>query len=341
MKKYVLLSMLAVAGFTSCGKDDQPEIDPTDGVALSSKVKVYYSETVKGTIPAATDQALVLQSEDGDVVAIDGRYTIIKPRFSVGAYSAAGYLVQFEGNSSSYFKVDYTLARNARKAQEGQYKTEGEFFPGDSAIIFKLPENIKSGTFTVNVAAFSAGGSVSNTIKYIVEVKQPGGLPSLNGTWQLSGTKKIGFDTAWKFNVYKADTIQQMVYCVSNKPTTVCPNGQMCDGIYKPTYITQTDKFEYVLGSGGAFKSTEVTGGRMPNWATSTCDAMAFTSYSNTFTKTGGWNYDESLKSIYIVYDSNGDAGTSYLEVAIIPVEVKGNKIILTRGTRLEEYTKK
>ncbi|MCK7559876.1 hypothetical protein MKQ70_35045 [Chitinophaga sedimenti] len=97
-------------------------------------------------------------------------------------------MVQVEGDTTGYFKVDYSRTRNARLVvgESGPYKTQDASYR-DSVVMIKLPEGIKSGNFTLNLTAYGNDGSVSNTVTYNVQLIQPAGLSTLNGSLEKDG----------------------------------------------------------------------------------------------------------------------------------------------------------
>ncbi|UYQ93678.1 hypothetical protein MKQ68_01000 [Chitinophaga horti] len=344
MKKYALLSMLAVAGLMSCGKDDaKPEIDTTNGTALAAESKVYYSTKIKGQLPDGTGGALSLSVDEEDVMAIDGRYVMISP--APGGDVTEGYYVQFKGDTSGYYKVDYSLARNARQAagQEkghGLFKTQDGASPEDSLITIKLPDGVKTGNFVITIAAYSAGGGVSNSVDVTVKLVQPAGLSSLVGTWKFTG--EMNHDSTWDRDVYAADSSVGPVYCLPNGPTNFCPSGN-CEvaSAKELVYRYQMLKNEVVLSSNGNFTSTEVTSYTYIDWAASACGNLVRKTDENTFAIKGGWSYDVATKTLYTVMDENGAAGTEYVYFDKMKVELTGKTAIFFEEEYASEYTKK
>lgn len=342
MKKYVLIPMLAIAGFLSCSKDEK-KIDPANTAELNSKVKVYYSQALQGNIPENVAGAPELVLDDEQVVAITGRYVILEPNILSG--DPVGYYVQLEG-ASGYFKVDYSLARNARKApekvkQHGFLREMDEAKASDSVIVIKLPENVTAGSFCVKVAAYDEQGQAGNAQKVCVEIRQKAGLEALNGTWSFSG-KFDKTDNVWNHDVYKADTFNQYVYCVNGLPSTQCPNGQFCQGTLKMTYRYQVTLDEVVLGSSGTLTESSAYAYMRTDWSKATCAEMAYLIENGAASDHGGWSYDAAAKKLYYIYDNDGAPGTETFDFGVYTIELDGKKMICTgQDEELYEYTKK
>ncbi|WP_295118913.1 hypothetical protein [uncultured Chitinophaga sp.] len=336
MKKYLLLSMLAIAAFMSCGKDDKESgTNPANPDAVAANVKVYYGETVKGSLPDVTTGAPTLIASDDDVAAIGGGYAIIVPQVEAG--DVAGYLVQIKG-AGSYFKIDYTKPRGARKApkQLGVFKEAETLNPADSVIILKIPADFQDGEFCVEYAAYNAEGKIGNKVTACITVIKSAGLGSLVGTWKKSGE----YDAEKKKWTYVfIDSALTNLMCNDGKIYDMCPAGANCTEVKLATTIRDQSKDEITFTAAGKFTSVYLGIYKYLNFETSTCSKAEYFEEKQEDNTTGSWGYNSKTKVLSIGDNISDD---ELWDFETFNLEVKGNKFTITYddGEKVE-YTKK
>lgn len=232
---------LAVAGIMSCAKEEQATVGAD---ALSDSIKVFYGQRHEGMFPSPAANAPVLA--DTANVAVMGRYVVVLPMVVSG--KAAGYYVRIDG-ANSYFKVDYTQPRGARKSNV-LAKTAETGMPnaGDSAIVLQLPEGFDT-TFCISYAAYDSAGHTSGPVQLCVTDLQPGTGSALTGTWRKTADSSAA---GWKEDFYSPDSTFRLFYCDNDTLRGYCPEGQTCPTDSIMTEASLVTKLDLTLGSGGA-----------------------------------------------------------------------------------------
>lgn len=335
MKRYVLLSLLAVAGFLSCGKDDDKKDNVNVGNpdAVTAAAKVYYGTTVQGQLPAVTAGAPVVELYTGDdaAFALAGGFIVLEPSSTAGE-AVKGYLVQING-AKSYFKIDYSQTRGARRAPgTGLFKEQGA---SDSLIVVKLPEDITSGELCVNVAAYNDAGQIGNVVKHCITIIRTANETTLSGTWNRSRS----YDKEKNKWSDRYDSSRAELMCSINKLGWLCEPGLNCTPVNVLTDL-KIDSSYMTFNANGSFVYVEKRTLLNINLETSSCSAFKYnTSVVEEDPSNAFWAYDKASKRLILTDNTADDNGASFESYQL---EIDGKKFVITfeNGDK-EEYTKK
>lgn len=312
MKKILLLSAVVCMAFYACKKDSKPEgpeepvkeIDPANRAELSSSIKVGYGSIVKAELPAASGIAGAPEIEgmnDNGLSVISGRYIVIRTWLVSG--TIAGYYLQING-AGEYFNIDYTKERNLRKSTRHRSSLRETDFR-DSVIVIKLPEHLKSDTFSITYAAYDTLNQVSNHLSNVVSV-----LPAsddetnkpLFGTWKYA---RIRDAEGWHEDFYLPDTSYTNFKCVDTT-LTYCSEGDPEGCTSYISYIGELVIYDLEFSSKNVFKEIYVDKYKNIRLELSSCDNVVYTTGEDSGTEINGYSYDPATKLVTIVYDDNG-----------------------------------
>ncbi|BAV07269.1 hypothetical protein FLA_3292 [Filimonas lacunae] len=328
----------------SCSKDKDSTVTPTvvaqiDPVALSAGMKVGYAATsVTGNIPAASTSAdaPVLDSLYDNVTyyAISNRYIVIRPSILSG--DVQGYYIQVNG-AKSYYKIDYTTARNLRKAQKAassKHSSAKEGDNSDSSIVIKLPANLVTDTFSISYAAYNANNQVSNSINAIIAVASSDSASNslVTGNWRRNRYGN-GIDD-WNEDTIKYNNPDTSFYSYYNCNENgiyyyyYAPQGsQAIDRL--PYYIQGYTNNDYSFQGKSQFTNTYGYIYKYINTGASSCSNYVY--YDNSYIETynGGYTYDAKTKTLIIIWDGDGyDNSNLYVDTYKV-LSVTNQKMIL------------
>ncbi len=322
MRKVVLLPLMLVLLLFACQKEVSTDLPsttgPNDPKSISLAIKVWHGIRTNGNVPGTTlnPNAPILDTgfNNQTLLAIAGRYVIIKPEVSSG--SVAGFYVQVQG-APDYFKVDYAKPRNIGGRLAGP---KGSYSNGkshrlfgmdstgnsDSLIVIVLPQTIQPGRFCITYLAFDSSGNVSNSIGACIEVQSFGGDTSvsyLNGLWHNTQYK---YDTSqtW-YPVIVSDSTSRAPYtCVNGALTPFCPTTN-CTFTIIANYIYTTYKSDITFGSNGGFKYDDDSEQMFLDWNQTTCSNLVYQTQTDTTDVYGGWSYNSSTNKLLLIFDLN------------------------------------
>ena len=154
-----------------------PVISSKDPAKLSAAIKVWHGTRTVGIPPAPTGNLPAINpTANPSILAINGRYAIIKPEVIAG--EIAGYYLGIPG-AGQYFKIDYSKPRNI--AGRGSLPRKGGTFqPGtesnaDSSIVIVLPPSINvPDTFCVTYCPYDSLGNIGQPVTTCIYVSSLG-----------------------------------------------------------------------------------------------------------------------------------------------------------------------
>lgn len=321
MKQYILpIALTLAAGMYACKKDGTTTTitnttrDTTittsyatglvNADSLTAGLKVAYGTNVAGTFPATSADAgapLLDTLYQATYSVIRGRYLYIYPRAISGHIS--GYYVQIKG-ASSYFKVDYTQAYGLRKQAVTGFRSDVEGYV-DSAIVIKLPQQIKGDTFYVKYTAYDDQHRVSAPVSAGVLVL-PGNntfTDALSGNWKLYGMKlyengKFQTDTFITYPTYTEEDFKYYL-CEDNKLSTTSSTSDIRLPSYK---YSQADVITF---SGYSMMDTIRRFNQQLNLTASSCTKIVYdtTLHEKSPSFNAAYVYDGATKSLTLVLD--------------------------------------
>src|SRR5690606_4465932 len=131
---------------------------------------------------------------------LTGKYVVIKPQIVSG--EIAGYFLRISGESSAYFKIDFSTPPLSGRNRTGirpvafggnfkgrgftAHKTTDDPDYNDSFIVIKLPEDMKPGTFCVEFMGYDENNNYGNIIKKCITIEASGGDTRFAGKWKLN-----------------------------------------------------------------------------------------------------------------------------------------------------------
>lgn len=329
MKQYILpIAIAVVAGMSACKKDGTTTTitntirDTTittsyatgivNADSLTAGLKVAYGANVTGTFPAtSTDAAAPLLDTlyQNTYTVIRGRFLYIYPKMISG--NVAGYYVQIKG-AGSYFKVDYTKEYGLRKQAAQGFRSDATGYI-DSAIVFKLPLNIKGDTFYVKYAAYDDQNRVSVPVTAGVRVMEAGSAAfndSLSGKWKLSLARQ--YNNGEFIEGLPFDTINNLssdnYACVDNK---LVQSTNAADPLIPVTRVVMA---QYFIFENYTFSLSGMSTPQQLDIENSTCSNYVYkTSGESTalMGAEGGYSYNSTTKLITIVQDNQSNSNIS------------------------------
>jgi hypothetical protein len=352
MKQFLIPCMAIAILFSACKKDkgdDKPApIDITNATAVSTNIKVAYSQRLTGKPPAPTASAnapvLYASSNNQNIVALSGRYAVITPEVQEG--EIAGYYAKVVG-SNDYFKIDYTKPRGFRKAPTQQHKglmhARSATDYADSSIVIALPASITAGTFCVEYCAYDAQNNISNIIKVCITVSELGAGANgggFAGTWKQSRYRNDinNVEGLWE-DVYAKDYDTTTYYCINN-------NLQRWDSAMRNPILVvrynQVDTGNFTFAVNGGFESHFEFTETQFNFSKSTCSNLVFDAHKDIYKETGGWSYNATTKKLVTIIDENGYAGNDFYIEEYDVIEKTSTKLVLKfdeqNGNNLYKY---
>jgi hypothetical protein len=338
MKRVLLFGIVASTVFLSCKKDQQADkaenlsasiIDPANRTELSQSLKVAYGTAVQGNIPAsgAGNGSPVLYNGSLTINAFKGRYLVIHPILGEG--TAEGYYLKVNG-ADEYYKIDYTKARNLRKKAPKERPFLRSVDASDSVIVFKLPANVQSDTFSITFAAYDSLHQVSNYINHVISMhdlsdnttNQP-----LLGTWKLSRT--FADYSGWNDIHYGKDSFYIPFKC-ENGTLISCEDGE---GGCVDRIITYVDSLvnDYKFEASNIFNAPYYYASRNMDFQRSICDSLFYEPSVDQYNGGGEYSYDPVSNTLAIVYDEYEEGGYGSIRTEFFNVEeLTANKVVLS-----------
>lgn len=340
MKQYILPIAIAVlAGMAACKKDGTTTTitntirDTTittsyatgmvNADTLTAGLKVAHGTNVAGTFPATAAGAPLLDTlYQGTYTVIKGRYLYIYPKAISG--QVAGYYVQVTG-ASSYFKVDYTKAYGLRKQAVPGFRSDVEGYV-DSAIVFKLPVDIKGDTFFVKYAAYDDQNRVSVpvTAGVLVSATEKAFSDSLSGKWRLDGMRvyqngKFSTDTFVTNPLY---TESYFNYYICNSNSQLEASSNITD-IYLP--YNKSYQGQFITFSGYNMIDSIRQINQVLNLDMSTCTKIVYdtTTNLNYLSFNLGYSYDRATKSFTMVRDQPSNMSLEFENYHVVELTDK------------------
>ncbi|KAA2240044.1 hypothetical protein F0L74_28125 [Chitinophaga agrisoli] len=348
MKKILLVLLATGIAFYACKKDDKADtttppteeveaVDTKDPQAMTAAIKVFYGANTKGTLPAPVGTgAPILKANSAPIPAINGHYAVIAPELTSG--SVAGYYVQVNG-ADSYFKIDYSKARNARKAQapgkrHGSFRMLGD--NSDSVIVIKLPENATPDTFCITYAAYDSANHVSNAISTCIVIIPGGGGTegaALVGNWKLNRKKYLAAEN-WMEDYYKPDTNYLQFKC-SADTLDLCDGASGCMTLISS--ISWVDKEELTITAEGGYNYMYLDKFHNIERVHNSCTDPTYYEYSAGDSYNSIWSYNPATMQITII---SGDPDN--YEVGIVDVtELSATRMVFKGPEEYVEWVKK
>ena len=356
MKKILLVLLATGLTLYACKKDDKTntttppppdEVKPVntkDPQAMTAAIKVFYGTNTKGTLPAPTGTgAPVLKASNKTITTANGYYAVINPEITSG--TVAGYYLQING-ADSYFKIDYSKTRGARKAQTVSKHNEGIFRElgdnSDSLIVIKLPENATLDTFCITYVAYDSLNHVSDPISDCIAIIPVGGgteSAALVGTWSFTRSK-YG-DEDWTSDYYTPDTIYSGIRC-DNDTLAYCGGTSDCRTVISSHYWKT--KLELVLAADGKLTNVyEDKSYRLDMH--SSCTDPTYLDVSLSYNVYGVWSYNPTTKTLILILTGEDSANPESYNVQSVQLsELSATKMVMYGAndpTYLTEYTKK
>ncbi len=353
MKKILLVLLATGIAFYACKKDDKPdttttpteEVEPVntkDPQALTAAIKVFYGTNTKGTLPAPSGAgAPVLKANSVVIPAINGRYAVITPKLTSGA--VAGYYVQVNG-ADSYFKVDYSKARNARKKQaagkrHGSFRTLGD--NSDSVIVIKLPENATLDTFCITYAAYDSLNHVSNAVSPCIVIIPGGGGAegaALVGNWKLNRKKFLDAEN-WMEDYYKHDTLYQDFRCSADTLNLCASGASGCMSLIAA--ISWVDKEELTITAEGSYNYMYLDTYHGIERVHNSCTNPTYYESSAGNSYNSVWSYNPATMQITVISGDDGADPDGY-EVGIVDVtELSATRMVFKGPEEYVEWVRK
>lgn len=346
---YTSLLITVITSFlfslNSCQKEvneklpGQLPISSKNPAKLSAAIKVWHGIRNIGTPPAPNGNTPAINpTTNPSVLAIAGRYAIIKPEVTAG--EIAGYYLGIPG-AGQYFKIDYSKPRNV--GGRSVLRPRKRLFQGesnaDSSIVIVLPSNINvPDTFCVTYYPYDSSGNIGQPVTTCIYVSSLGAGPNdgwlqndfrVTASWDVVNGVREALDTII-FNRFVADS-NRSYYCEqSQNPPALWywapQTGQpilVADSI---KYIKNNIRFAI----NGAFDYKDFEEERKIDLAVSNCTQFIFApTYFFADSLTGGYNYNASTGKMILIFefDSLGLPDPEYWEYQV--TKINNNHFIL------------
>lgn len=336
MKKilFPLLTLSAVA-FFACNKDDSPEkkFSTTDVQRISDSLKLVNQTSVsKDSMPVPKGTALKLETPEGPVYAVAGRFAVIFPSLSAGV--AAGYHVQVQG-AVGYYTITYPDAAPRQSAPHASHKhsalarLQETATPDNISISFRIPASLQAGTFTVLFEAYDKSGNVSNRVSTQVNVVtndvKNASFKTLLGKWNDALEAEItNGDTTDLWYPSLADSTFMDLSCDNNQLNWSPGDRHLLINKYTP--IENSISFN-ADGSGmeryiGDWVNLNVTN--------SHCDSLAYDNGHDDDTYPFGFYYDAAHKKLLIIDSDMGTDPNNYDATFTDVIELSARKLVVS-----------
>lgn len=334
----LLLAIGALLMFQSCQREvediltnqTQQPVSSKDPAKLSAALRVWHGTRTTGTPPAPNSNTPAIDpTANPSVLAVAGRYAIIKPEVTAG--EPAGYYLGIPG-AGQYFKIDYKKPRDIAGRNGLFPKRRGGFLGdtnADSSIVIVLPPSINvPDTFCVTYCPYDSLGNIGQPVTtciYVTSIGTPateGWLQNdfkLTSTWEDSSGVRIGIDTVI-FNRWYSDDMGYACDNTSNPPMLyhLAGNPGATPIVRDSIYYTKNN---FRLATNGAFDYTSIMQEKNLDWFRSTCSNFVFEPiYSYSDTTTGAYNYNPVTKKLILIFefDWQGIPDPEYWEYDVI-----------------------
>ncbi|MDZ4794538.1 MAG: hypothetical protein SGI83_09695 [Bacteroidota bacterium] len=297
----------------------QPPISSKDPAKLSASLKVWHGTRTSGNPPPPTGNNPALDpTANPSVLAIAGRYAIIKPEITNGY--VAGYYVGVPG-AGQYFKVDFKKPRNI--AGRGINPTRSGFMQrvttgtADSSIVIVLPPNINvPDTFCVTYCPYDSLGNIGQPVTTCIYVTSLGAGTGngwlqndfkLTSSWDLTNGLRTNVDTII-FNKWAASYEEGYgYYCdqTQNPPILLKGplNGQPAIISDSAFYIKNNIRFAI----NGAFDYKDIEQLKDLDQFNSTCSQFTFYPIDNyADSLTGAYSFNSTTNKLILIFEFDG-----------------------------------
>jgi len=332
-----LVLLVSLSVFISCQKEvegklpDAPAVSSKNPEKLSAAIKVWHGTRTIGTMPAATgNNPAIDPTTNPSVLAIAGRYAIIKPEVTSG--EIAGYYVGIPG-AGQYFKVDFTkpriiAGRNQFIKKKGLFQTESF---ADSSIVIVIPPTINiPDTFCVTYYPYDPFGNIGQPVTTCIYVSAIGAGPNadwlkndfkLTASWDVVNGVRTNLDTVI-FNRFANSN--SGYYC--NQSLTPPGLTYWYPQITDPVVVSDSIKYiknNFRLAITGAFDYTDIEESKSVDVILSNCSQFVFRPiYVYTDTVIGAYHFNEATQRLILVYefDELGVPVAEYYEYQLIKI---------------------
>ena len=338
----------------SCKKNSSPGNNADSGTdssktaQLSEKISLHHGIRVAGTMPGPSGNGprIDTASDTENIIVLAGRYAVIRPRILSG--EIAGYLLRISGDSTAYFKIDFSAPALSGRKKAGikpvdfgksftrhvftSNKTMDDPDYNDSLIVIHLPEDMKPGMFCVEYMGYDPDNNYGNMITWCVNIEAPGGDSRLTGKWKLNRSMindSIEGNSGWMDAYDPLGVSVKTFYCVDAQLGSYPQSpGDIPDSIVMNDY--RLTKYDISLLDNGSFSYDYRFVERSLNMDSSTFGNLVYNMKEDAKSSDGGgWTYNSTAKKMVIIY-YNDWPGTDILDFAEWHiVEIQGNRFVV------------
>jgi hypothetical protein len=320
---YTILPVACIITLFSCQREVEetlsvqpPVVSSKDPSKLSAAIKVWHGTRTAGKPPSPTGNLPAINpTANPSILAINGRYAIIKPEVTAG--EIAGYYIGIPG-AGQYFKIDYSKPRNI--AGRGLLPRKGGTFqPGaesnaDSSIVIVLPPSINvPDTFCVTYCPYDSLGNIGQPVTTCIYVSSLGTSPNngwlqndfrVTASWDVVNGVRTAIDTIIFNRMVMIDS-SSGYYC----DQTQIPPALMGWATQSGQPIIVADSVKYIKNNirfaiNGAFDYKDVEEDKSLDYFASTCNQFTFFPiryYADTVT--GAYNYSSATKKLILIFE--------------------------------------
>lgn len=341
MKKLMLFGFAATMLFLACSKDKDKGIETKAYSAseLTAASVAFHGTIVKGDVPAASGaDAPVLAADMANekYAGVAGRYIIV-PLF-LEAGTAKGVYAKIDG-ADSYFSVDFTKPRNARKAGKRDHGFARSGNAADSCLIIKVPADVKTGDIKLKVAVYDAAGKVSNTVTLSVSLYNTAAestSQAFAGKWTLFRTQEG--TGPWVVRG-TPDTSYSSFVCVENKLQYAAPGTANAFNLITHIYKNNDEYIQLnANGSGASYYSDSSKSLITYNVA---CDSRNYELIEDIGGGNLSWYYHPTTKQLISIEEDLESSYPQDIEVMSVSAKIENGKLIIVDGDWTAEYIKK
>ncbi|MBX2842719.1 MAG: hypothetical protein KTR26_13190 [Flammeovirgaceae bacterium] len=316
-----------------------PEIKPeatletfeSEEIALAISKKMVKSNTEiqlkVGDFPIKTNISSAPKLVDwakGDTLqTMNGKTSGMKLNFEYKGHDIAGYYLMING-ASSFLDIPVQLAKdykgktiNDSKGMIRQFHTNNE---DDYVISFYIPAEVKSGAFSVSIAAYDTKGFVSNTTTRNIKVVQLGGL--------IESAFLIQKPWAWRYSIsfFGEDKVEKRAgepWSNAYKLVIPCQEGNLQEIEIKEEFKTDYLKFDF--SPNGDFTMKEEGEEKIFDFKNTNCQDIAYIWEAFQNQRNGSWSYDHSHKNLILIFDPKyAKEEDIFLESSLLSFSVEG-----------------
>ncbi len=342
---FVLL-LLSLIIFNSCQREvdgtlpPAPAVSSKDPAKLSAALKVWHGTRTTGIPPRPTGNMPAIDPTiNPTVLAVAGRYAIIKPEITAG--TVAGYYIGIPG-AGQYFKIDFSkprhIAGRSIKPRRPGLTYRINSGTADSSIVIVLPPNINvPDTFCVTYCPYDSLGNIGQPVTTCIYVSSLGA--GTNNGW-LQNDFKI--TSSWDLVNGVRQNVDTLIY---NK-WTAQGDGYYCDQTQNPPALADdalflgftpivSDSIRYTKNNirfaiNGAFDYKNLETDKYLNFLSSTCSQFVFQPLDNYGDSlTGAYSYNGTTSKLILIFefDAQNLPDPEYWEYSVF--KINDNHFIL------------